>query len=134
MMRRFLQLESCDMMDVLSYLAYETTPMERERRAEILRQDMMKTLSKQQQEFVDFILKMYVRNGFKELGLDKLGTLIDMKYHSIADAKQKLNMDALQMRDFFLDMQKQLYNGKGVVNINIHNHYHGNIDTLTINK
>ena len=57
-----------------------------------------------------------------------------MKYHSIADAKQKLNMDAPQMRDFFLDMQKQLYNGKGVVNINIHNHYHGEIDNLTINK
>ena len=134
MMRRFLQLDSCDMMDVLSYLAYETTPMERERRAEILRQDMMKTLSKQQQEFVDFILKMYVRNGFKELGMEKLGTLIDMKYHSIADAKQQLKMDAPQMRDFFLDMQKELYNGKGVVNVTIENKFMGPVGQVINNK
>jgi type I restriction enzyme R subunit len=134
MMRRFLQLDSCDMMDVLSYLAYETTPMERERRAEILRQDMMKTLSKQQQEFVDFILKMYVRNGFKELGMEKLGTLIDMKYHSIADAKQQLKMDAPQMRDFFLNMQKELYNGKGVVNVTIENKFMGPVGQVINNK
>lgn len=135
LMRRFLQLEQCDMLDVLSYLAYETTPMERQRRAEILRQDMMKTLSKQQQEFVEFILGLYVRNGFKELGMDKLGTLIDMKYHTIADAKQQLNMNPMEMRNFFLGMQKELYKGKDVnLNVTIENHYHGTIDNLTINS
>ncbi len=131
LMRRFLQLEQCDMLDVLSYLAYETTPMERQRRAEILRQDMMKTLSKQQQEFVEFILGLYVRNGFKELGMDKLGTLIDMKYHTIADAKQQLNMNPMEMRNFFLGMQKELYKGKDVnLNVTIENHYHGNVDNV----
>lgn len=131
LMRRFLQLEECDMLDVLSYLAYETTPIERERRAEILRQDMMKTLSKQQQEFVEFILGLYVRNGFKELGMDKLGTLIDMKYQSIADAKQQLNMNPMEMRNFFLGMQKELYKNKRVnLNVTIENHYHGNVDNV----
>ena len=133
LMRRFLQLERCDMLDVLSYLAYETTPIERQRRADILRQDMLAQLSAQQQEFIDFILKLYVRNGFKELGMEKLGTLIDMKYHSIADAKRQLQMDAGQMRTFFLDMQKELYNGKGMLNLTIHNHFDGEIDNLTIN-
>jgi hypothetical protein len=84
--------------------------------------------------FVNFILSMYVRNGFKELGLDKLGTLIDMKYHSIADAKQQLKMDPREMRNFFLDLQKDLYNGEKVINVTIENHYHGNIDQLTINS
>ena len=131
LMRRFLQLEECDMLDVLSYLAYETTPIERERRAEILRQDMMKTLSKQQQEFVEFILDLYVRNGFKELGMDKLETLIDMKYQSVADAKQQLNMNPMEMRNFFLGMQKELYKNKGVsLNVTIENHYHGNVDNV----
>ena len=134
MMRRFLQLDNCDMMDVLGYLAYETTPIERRRRAEILRQDMMQHLSEQQQDFVNFILQMYVRNGFKELGMEKLGTLIDMKYHTIADAKTQLKMNPAEMRNFFLNMQKELYNGEKVVNINIHNHYHGEIDNLTINQ
>ena len=92
LMRRFLQMEKCDMLDVLAYLAYNTTPLERERRAEILKEDMKKKMTKQQQEFADFILEMYVRNGFKELGMDKLGTLIGMKYHTITDAISQLHM------------------------------------------
>jgi type I restriction enzyme R subunit len=119
LMRRFLQLEKCDMLDVLAYLAYETTPMERQRRADILREDMLKRLSRQQQDFVDFILQIYVRNGFKELGLVKLGTLIDMKYHSIADAKRQLQKDPVAMKYFFIGMQRELYNGHAVLNVNI---------------
>ena len=132
MMRRFMQLESCDMLDVLSYLAYHTTPLERQRRAEILRQDMQKEFTAKQQDFVNFILDMYVRNGFKELGMDKLGTLIDLKYHTISDAKRQLGMEPKEMRDFFIDMQQQLYNGKSVVNMTINNHFNGNIDTVNI--
>ncbi len=114
LMRRFLQMEKCDMLDVLAYLAYNTSPLERERRAEILRKDMKKKVTKQQQEFADFILNMYVRNGFKELGMDKLPTLIDMKYHSTTDALSKLQMTPIGLRDFFLTMQKDLYNGSAL--------------------
>ena len=132
--RSLLELDNCDMMDVLSFLAYNTTPLERQQRAAILRHDMMAQLTQQQQDFVDFILQMYVRNDFKELALEKLGTLVKMKYNdSISDAKQQLKMDVGQMKDFFLDMQKKLYNGTGVLNVTIENHYHGSIDQLTIN-
>ena len=114
LVRRFLDKENCDMLDVLSYLAYNTTPLDRQRRADILRAEMKKSATVPQQDFVDFVMKMYVRNGFKELGDDKLGTLLDMKYHSIDDAKRLLNLDAKQMRSFFLDMQHELYNGPAV--------------------
>jgi len=132
MMRNFLNLEKCDMLDVLSFLAYETTPIERKRRAEILQEDMKKTMDKRRQDFVNFIMQMYVVNGFKELGLDKLSTLVDMKYHSMTDAKAQLNMSPKEIRLFFLGMQEKLYNGERVVNVNIHNHYHGPIDNLNI--
>ena len=46
--------------------------------------------------------------------MDKLPTLIDMKYHSIDDAKRLLKMDAKQIRDFFLDFQHDLYNSPSV--------------------
>ena len=82
---------------------------------------MLKKVSKAQQEFANFILNMYVRNGFKELGMDKLGTLIDMKYHTISDAKRSLNMEPGQMRDFFLNMQHDLYNGASIANLMTHN-------------
>lgn len=133
LMRRVLELERCDMMDVLSYLAYNTTPLERKRRAEILHDDMMKKVSKQQQDFVDFILQMYVNNGFKELGMDKLSTLINMKYHTVFDAMKQLNMQPDELRNFFLNMQHDLYNGDCVVNLKIENHYHGDIDTVNVN-
>jgi hypothetical protein len=37
-----------------------------------------------------------------------------MKYHSTSDAKAQLNMDTLQIRNFFLDFQHNLYNGPAV--------------------
>ena len=134
MTRRFLELEQCDMLDVLAFLAYNTTPMERQRRAEILQAQAMKQYSKAQQDFVNYIMQLYVRNGFKELGSEKLPTLIQMKYHSPHDAIKELKMQPAEIRQFFLGMQHLLYNGMGNVNVEIHNHYHGNIDTLNINE
>ena len=68
------------------------------------------------------------------LGSEKLPTLINMKYHSPIDAIRELKMQPDQIRQFFLGMQQELYNGKGVVNLTIENHYHGTIDNLTINE
>lgn len=130
-MRKILQMEKCDMLDVLSFLAYETTPMERQRRAEIVQQDA-EAMDKKRRDFLNFILEMYVHNGFKELGMDKLSTLIDMKYHSMADAKKQLAMQPAEIRAFFLDLQQKLYNGNRVINLTINNHYHGSIDNLNI--
>ena len=109
LMRRFLEMENCDMLDVLSYLAYNTTPLERKRRAEILLKDIENKTTKPRREFVAFVLDMYVNNGYKELGMDKLSTLLNMKYHSISDAKQELDMNPAQLREFFLTMQHDLY-------------------------
>ena len=118
------------MMDVLAFLAYNSTPLDRERRAQILMEEMRKECTEQQKEFVDYIMQLYVQNGFKELGEDKLPTLINMKYKTPFDAVNKLHMQPNQIRDFYLDMQQQLYNGKAVVNFNIQNHFNGPIGTV----
>lgn len=67
-----------------------------------------------------------------ELGSDKLPTLINMKYHTPVDAVRQLKMQPAQIRDFYLDMQHQLYDSPSVVNLTIHNHFDGIIDNLTI--
>lgn len=92
MMRNFLELENCDMLDVLAYLAYNTTPMDRQRRAEILKQQAQKSYTSAQMDFLDYVMQLYVRNGFKELSADNLPTLIGMKYHTPVDAIAALNM------------------------------------------
>lgn len=111
MTKRFLEMEDCDMLDVLAYLAYNTTPIDRQRRAEILMKQTQQKYSAAQQDFVNYVMDMYVRNGFKELSADNLPTLINMKYHSAADAMRTLNMQPNQVRDFYLNMQQMLYNG-----------------------
>lgn len=109
MTKRFLEMEDCDMLDVLAYLAYNTTPIDRQRRAEILMKQTQQKYSAAQQDFVNYIMGLYVRNGFKELGSDKLPTLINMKYHSPVDAVKALQMQPDQIRKFYLGMQQMLY-------------------------
>ena len=109
--RNFLEMENCDMLDVLAYLAYNTTPIDRQRRAELLEEQARQKFTKEQQEFVQYIMELYVRNGFKELSAENLPTLIGMKYHSTADALAELKMQPQQVRGLYLDMQKLLYNG-----------------------
>ena len=126
-------MTDCDMLDVLAFLAYNTTPVERLRRAEVLKQRALKEYTAAQQEFVNYIMDLYVRNGFRELGSEKLPTLINMKYHSPIDAIKTLHMQPAQIREFFLGMQQKLYS-EGAVNFTIENHFHGTTDNLTINK
>ena len=124
MTKRFFDMEQCDMLDVLAFLAYHTTPIDRQRRADILREQARKECTKAQQEFVDHVMQLYVRNGFKELGSDKLPTLINMKYHTPMDAVRQLGMQPPQIREFYLAMQRQLYDGPAVVNFAIQNQWH----------
>ena len=116
MLREFMGYEDCDMLDVLEFIAYNSTPIERERRAQILRQVEAKKLNRQQMDFVNYVLDLYVRNGFKELDSDKLSTILEMKYHSLTDAMRQLGLKPYEMRNIFLDIQEELYNGLAVVN------------------
>ena len=69
----------------------------------------MKNKNKEQSAFLSFILDYYVRNGFKELAMDKLKDFINIKYNSMSDAKQKLQMTAQDIRAQYIALQEQLY-------------------------
>ena len=96
-------------LDELEYLAYETTPMEREKRVELVRQDYYKQKTAAQKEFIDFLIVQYLRNSYYEFTSDNLGKFINMKYGSIADAKTNLAMDVSQIRNQYIEFQRQLY-------------------------
>ena len=61
-----------------------------------------------QQAFLDFVLKQYIDEGVGELDDQKLPDLLNLKYQSIADAKQELG-DIQTIRNTFIDFQKYLY-------------------------
>ena len=123
-----LQMENCDLLDVLQYIAYETPAIERARRVELVKADWIKKWTDQQADFLNVILDYYARNGYKELASDKLSTFIDIKYHSTSDAMAALSMTPAQLKQQYLELQHELYNGAAVKAIAVNGdlHVHGN--------
>jgi type I restriction enzyme R subunit len=64
--------------------------------------------SYKQQEFIDFVLSQYVKEGVYELAIDKLEELIDLRYHNVSDAVSELGPPA-SIREMFVGFQKYLY-------------------------
>jgi type I restriction enzyme R subunit len=109
LLKDMLKMQKCDLFDVLEYIAYDSTPIERAKRVELVKRQYVDSLSKEQQEFDNLILQYYVKNGFKELGSDKLKTFINIQYNSMNDAKEKLNMTASGLREHYFELQRRLY-------------------------
>ena len=106
--QEFLNMEKCDLLDVLEYLAYNTSPLERQRRVEIVRPEIASSLSAEQSDFVNFVLEQYVEQGYTELSLENLHELIKLKYGTINDAKSVLGSLG-EISKVFIDFQKDLY-------------------------
>ena len=60
----------------------------------------------QQREFVEFLLKQYVKQGVGELDDQKLPALIELKYNTITDEISVLGED---IRERFINFQQHLY-------------------------
>ena len=109
LLKNMLKMQKCDLLDVLEYIAYNSTPMERAKRVEIIKKQYVDSLNKEQREFDNLILQYYVRNGFKELSIDNLKTFINIKFNSMSDAKQSLQMSPADIRAHYIDLQQRLY-------------------------
>ena len=109
LLKNMLKMQKCDLLDVLEFIAYESTPIERVRRVELVKKQYVDSLSKEQQAFDNLILEYYVNNGFKELSSDNLKTYITIMFNSVSDAKEKLNMSVADMRAHYFELQRRLY-------------------------
>jgi type I restriction enzyme R subunit len=104
--------QDSDLFDVLSYVAYhkELVPrLERADRAKVQLHDY----NPKQQEFLNFVLEQYVRDGVDELNDSKLPDLLELKYNAIADAKRELG-DIKSIRDTFIGFQEHLYQARAM--------------------
>ena len=106
--QEMLNYEKCDLLDVLEYLAYNTTPVERKQRVELLKTGIIKNLNEKQIDFVDFVLQQYVEQGYTQLSLENLPGLINLKYGTINDAKAELGSVG-EISKVFIEFQKELY-------------------------
>ena len=109
LLKNMLKMQKCDLLDVLEYIAYNSTPIERARRVELVKKQYVDALNKEQREFDGLILKYYVSNGFKELGADNLKTFISIQFNSMHDAKERLQMSVADIRAHYFELQRRLY-------------------------
>ena len=109
MVQRVIGREDCDLLDVLDFLAYATTPIDRVCRVELVRKEYYMQQSQASQQFLDFLMEQYVRNGEREFTMENLPSFLQMKYGTATDAVKQLNMNPAQIRGQYLEFQKQLY-------------------------
>jgi type I restriction enzyme R subunit len=96
-----------DLFDVLNHIAYAKDLLPRLDRAEKAKIHLMDYNAKQQ-EFLNFVLDQYVKEGVDELDDVKLPKLLELKYNAIADAKRELG-EITSIRAAFIDFQAFLY-------------------------
>lgn len=99
--------EDSDLFDVLSYVAYHKDLVPRVTRADKAK-IYLHDYSKNQQDFLNFVLQQYVDQGVSELDDAKLPELLELKYQAIADAKRELG-DIKSIRETFVKFQEHLY-------------------------
>lgn len=105
---RMINAEKSDLYDVLAYIAFALAPITRSERVEARRGQIFARYDGKLQTFLDFVLAQYVRQGVEELDQEKLGNLLELKYHSVADAADELGGVPV-IRETFVGFQQYLY-------------------------
>jgi type I restriction enzyme R subunit len=97
-----------DVFDVLAYIAFAMAPITRSERVETRRGNIFGHYDAKLQVFLDFVLGQYVSQGVGELDQDKLGDLLQLKYHTVTDAADQLG-GIPAIRATFIGFQRYLY-------------------------
>ena len=92
------------------YVAYSREMVSRKNRAQMAESHLSK-YSGNQQDFLKFVLSQYVKSGVEELDDKKLPTLLELKYHTLADGIEKLG-DVPSIRNAFIGVQENLYQSR----------------------
>ncbi len=106
--RGLIDAEHSDLYDVLAYIAFALAPISRAERVSTRKSRIFTLYDAKQQEFLDFVLAQYVKEGVGELAPTKLPHLIELKYDAVSDAVAELGSPA-QIRDVFIGFQQHLY-------------------------
>lgn len=106
-LRKLVNGEDSDLFDVLSYVAYHRDMVPRVERVEKAK-IQLGDYNPKQQEFLNFVLDQYRAVGYTELDDSKLPKILELKYHSISDAKTQLG-SIKEIRDTFIGFQEKLY-------------------------
>jgi type I restriction enzyme R subunit len=83
--------------------------MERAKRVELVRKQYVDSLNQEQRDFENLILQYYVSNVFKGLSAENLKTFINIRFNSMSDVKERLQMSPTEIRSHYIELQRILY-------------------------
>jgi type I restriction enzyme R subunit len=106
---RMISAEKSDVFDVLAYIAFALAPITRSERVDAHKGEIFTRYNGKLQTFLEFVLAQYVNQGVEELDQEKLGHLLELKYHTVSDAAEQLGGVPV-IRKTFVDFQQYLYN------------------------
>jgi type I restriction enzyme R subunit len=107
-LQRVIDAEKSDLFDVLEFISYAAPLITREARVAGAQDKIFTSLDRNQKEFLEFVLSKYIETGVEELDQEKLPQLMELKYHTIADAAEMLGgVDKIKYT--FIEFQKYLY-------------------------
>ncbi len=107
-LQRAIDAENSDLFDVLEFIAYAAEPIPREVRVAAAQHRIFAKLEPNEREFIDFVLERYIETGVDELDQEMLPHLLELKYHAISDATERLGAVS-KIRKLFIDFQQSLY-------------------------
>ena len=103
-----IKAENSDLFDVLAYIAYSTTPITREERAERGKAVVSSTYEEKLAAFLEFVLGHYVEEGVQDLSRDKLSDYLTIQFGSqVQGAKALGGID--KAIDSYIGFQAHLY-------------------------
>src|SRR6266542_5363584 len=107
-LQKIIDAEKSDLFDVLEFISYSAKPITREARVASAQQNIFAELDNNQKDFIEFVLNKYIETGVEELEQEKLPHLLELKYHAVSDAAEKLG-GVKRIRKLFIEFQKYLY-------------------------
>src|SRR5262249_48857849 len=102
---RMINAEKSDVFDVLAYIAFALVPITRSERVEARKHQIFTHYDGKLKAFLDFVLAQYVNQGVEELDQEKLGQLLELKYHTVGEAAEQLGGLPV-IRDTFIGFQR----------------------------
>ena len=107
-MRRLIDAQDSDVFDVLAYVRFTMPTKTRIDRANQARDTCLSGYETEMQEFLRAVLTAYEKDGVTELGINRIGTFLNILYGGTADAKKVLG-EIPAIRSAFVDVQSALY-------------------------
>ncbi len=110
-LKTIFEAEDSDIYDVLAHLAFNLEIKTRSERAFAVhyRKYIEKYHSDKVREFLNFILERYKKDGVKEIGSDKLSSLIKLSGIDIKELKNAFAMNGVNVREGYFELQREIY-------------------------